>query len=153
MRNRKVRRKQKGQKMSSPQEEPKDVGEVKGLRLGIDVLVADDFKQLKGKYASGYYESDGARLDGRYHDRSADTLARRKLVCTVQSGARHPRRVGSPRDRRLGGREDWLAVYSLYGKNGAGRRSCSLTISTRWYLTCRMSARGSTRTRRRWRCR
>jgi len=36
-------------KEEEPQEEPKAIGEVKGLRLGIDVLVANDFKALKDK--------------------------------------------------------------------------------------------------------
>lgn len=40
---------EKAEKEEQPQEEPKAVGEVKGMRLGIDMLAADDFKLLKKK--------------------------------------------------------------------------------------------------------
>jgi uncharacterized protein YbbC (DUF1343 family)/CubicO group peptidase (beta-lactamase class C family) len=40
---------EKAEKEEQPQEEPKAVGEVKGMRLGIDMLAADEFKLLKKK--------------------------------------------------------------------------------------------------------
>src|SRR4029078_5477940 len=104
------------EKEEEPQEEPKAIGEVKGLRLGIDMLVADDFKPLKKKRVGLITNQTGVDSSGvttidRLHN-AADV----KLVAlfSPEHGIRgvldHPD-IADSQDEKTG-----LPIYSLYGK-------------------------------------
>jgi uncharacterized protein YbbC (DUF1343 family)/CubicO group peptidase (beta-lactamase class C family) len=103
-------------KEEQPQEEPTAIGEVKGLRLGIDMLVADDFKQLKKKRVGLItnqtgLDSTGVTTIDRLKNAPGVTLV---SLFSPEHGIRgvldHDNITDSV-DEKSG-----LPVYSLYGK-------------------------------------
>jgi uncharacterized protein YbbC (DUF1343 family) len=103
-------------KEDQPQEEPKAVGEVTGLRLGIDMLVASEFKQLKGKRVGLItnqtgLDSTGVTTIDRLHN-APDV----KLVALFSPehgirGVLDHDGITDSTDEKTG-----LPIYSLYGK-------------------------------------
>jgi uncharacterized protein YbbC (DUF1343 family)/CubicO group peptidase (beta-lactamase class C family) len=111
-----ARSKKEKTKEAAPQEEPKAIGEVKGLRLGIDMLVANEFKPLKKKRVGLITNQTGVDSTGvttidRLHN-APDV----KLVALFSPehgirGVLDHDDIPDSVDEKTG-----LPIYSLYGK-------------------------------------
>lgn len=103
-------------KEEEPQEEPKAIGEVKGLRLGIDVLVADEFKQLKDKRVGLITNQTGLDSTGVTTIDRLNNAPKVKLVALFSPehgirGVLDHDGIADSVDEKTG-----LPIYSLYGK-------------------------------------
>jgi uncharacterized protein YbbC (DUF1343 family)/CubicO group peptidase (beta-lactamase class C family) len=106
----------RGTKEDKPQEEPKALGEVKGLRLGIDVLVADEFKQLKDKRVGLITNQTGLDSTGVTTIDRLNNAPKVKLVALFSPehgirGVLDHDGIADSVDEKTG-----LPIYSLYGK-------------------------------------
>jgi uncharacterized protein YbbC (DUF1343 family)/CubicO group peptidase (beta-lactamase class C family) len=109
-------KKAKKEKEEQPQEEPKAVGEVKGLRLGIDVLADNEFKQLKGKRVGLITNQTGLDSTGITTIDRLNNAPKVKLVALFSPehgirGVLDHDNIPDTVDEKTG-----LPVYSLYGK-------------------------------------
>ena len=124
---------------------------VEPVLTGIDVLARDGFKQLRGKRVGLVTNHTGRSRDGKATIDLLHTAPGVKLVCAVQSRARHPRRA---RCRCAGdeGREDRPAdsLAVLQGRHRAAASKDRSPASTRWSSICRTSASASTPISSRW---
>jgi uncharacterized protein YbbC (DUF1343 family)/CubicO group peptidase (beta-lactamase class C family) len=98
------------------QEEPKAIGEVKGLRLGIDMLVADEFKQLKKKRIGLITNQTGVDSTGVSTIDRLRNAPDVKLVALFSPehgirGVLDHDGIPDSLDEKTG-----LPIYSLYGK-------------------------------------
>jgi uncharacterized protein YbbC (DUF1343 family)/CubicO group peptidase (beta-lactamase class C family) len=97
-------------------EEPPVQGEVRGLHLGIDVLIANDFKQLKGKRIGLITNQTGIDSSGVTTIDRLKSAPKVKLVALFSPehgirGALDQSDIPDTVDEKTG-----LPVYSLYGK-------------------------------------
>ena len=99
-----------------PQEEPRAIGDVKGLRLGIDMLVADEFKQLQGKRVglitnqTGVDSSGVTTIDRLYNAPKVKLVALFSPEHGIRGVLDHDG-IADSLDEKTG-----LPIYSLYGK-------------------------------------
>jgi uncharacterized protein YbbC (DUF1343 family)/CubicO group peptidase (beta-lactamase class C family) len=103
-------------KEDEPQEEPKAIAEVKGLRLGIDMLVADEFKQLKDKRVGLITNQTGLDSTGVTTIERLHNAPKVKLVALFSPehgirGVLDHDGIADSVDEKTG-----LPIYSLYGK-------------------------------------
>ena len=103
-------------KEDEPQEEPKALGEVKGMRLGIDMLAADDFKILKSKRVGLITNQTGLDSAGVTTIDRLNNAPGVKLVSLFSPehgirGLLDQPNVNDTVDEKTG-----LPIYSLYGK-------------------------------------
>jgi uncharacterized protein YbbC (DUF1343 family) len=109
-------KKKSKEKDEEAQEQPKALGDVKEMRLGIDVLVADEFKQLKGKRVGLItnqtgLDSTGVTTIDRLHNAPGVTLV---SLFSPEHGIRgvlDQPGISDSTDEKTG-----LPIYSLYGK-------------------------------------
>jgi uncharacterized protein YbbC (DUF1343 family) len=103
-------------KEDQPREEPKVLGEVKGLRLGIDVLAANEFKPLQGKRVGLITNQTGLDSVGVTTIDRLFNAPKVKLVSLFSPehgirGELDHDGIADSLDAKTG-----LPIYSLYGK-------------------------------------